>query len=65
MEGETPNYKASPLGKGVLLLSHNRPTRSPAITPYETPPSPNAKPHYRQTQNLIIAPYKQREPAKK
>lgn len=57
MEGETPNYKASPLGKGGLLLSHNRPIRSPAIAQREAP--------YRQTQNLIIAPYKQREPAKK
>ena len=34
------------------------------IAPYEAPPSPHTKPHYRQTQNPIIAPYKQREPAK-
>lgn len=47
MEGETPNYKASPLGKGGLLLSHNR--------PYETPPSPHAKPYYSPTQSPIIA----------
>lgn len=50
MEGETPNYKASPLGKGGLLLSHNRPIRSPAIAPYEAPLSPDAKPHYRPIQ---------------
>ena len=41
MEGETPNYKASPLGKGGLLLSHKRPIRSPAIATREAPLSPH------------------------